>query len=150
MSIEKGTDIMIYVTVGGSLKSVAYATNHTLQIGSNSSEISTKDSGGGLWNEAAVQKLNWSATTENLYSVDGQGAMYDDLFDIMTSRTPVTIKFGIKAAAGSNPAEVPAGGWTAAAGVRTGQAFITDLALNAPNAENASFTATFTGNGGIQ
>jgi hypothetical protein len=80
--IIKGTDLMVFATIGSSLKSIAYATSHSLTVGANSTEISTKDSGGGKWIETNIQKLNWSMTTENLFTFEGggQGHSFDDLF----------------------------------------------------------------------
>jgi TP901-1 family phage major tail protein len=149
MAILKGTDIMLFIKDGTNYKSIAYATNHTLTIGSNSSEVSTKDDAEGIWQSAVVQKLNWSATTENLYSLDGSGATYDDLFTLMIARTPVTVKFGLESSY-TNKTDVPADGWTPiTTPIYTGDAYITDLSWNNPNADNSSFTATFTGTGAL-
>jgi predicted secreted protein len=132
-------------------KSIAYATNHTLTIGSNSSEVSTKDDQQGIWQSAIVQKLNWSATTENMYSTDGSGAGFDDLFDAMISRQPVQIKFGMESTAASgNKGNVPTTGWTPVTSpMFSGNAMVTDLQWNNPNADNSAFTATFTGTGAL-
>jgi TP901-1 family phage major tail protein len=151
MSIIKGSDLMVFIeTSGGSFKSIAYATNHTLTVGTNSTEISTKDDGGGVWNSATVQKLNWSATTENLFSLDGEGANFDDLFAIMADRKEVKIKFSLDSVYANKPDVVPSGGWTPISTPQyTGSAFITDLSVNAPDGDNGSFSATFTGNGAL-
>lgn len=146
MAIIKGSTVMVFMDDGTSAKSIAYATNHTLTIGTNSSEISTKDNANSIWTQSVVQSLNWSLTTENLYSVDGEGNSFEDLFDAMTSRTPVTVKFGISATPGG---AVPTGGWLPGTAIKTGQAVITDLTMNAPVDDNASFTATFTGVGAL-
>jgi len=148
--ILKGTDVMLFINTGTSLKSVAYATNHTLTIGTSSQEISTKDSGAGVWTESAVQKLNWSSTTENMYSIDGAGLNFDDLFEVMVARTPVTIAFSLESSYANKPSTVPAGGWTPIATPKyTGTGYITDLQLNAPDGDNASFTCTVTGVGAL-
>lgn len=141
--ILSGTDVMVFVDD----KSIAYATSHSLTVGSNSSEVSTKDDAQGIWQAAVVQKLNWSATTENLYSIDGAGNGFDDLFEAMVSRKPVKLKFGLESTY-ANKGSVPPAGWTPIASpMFSGDAYVTDLAMNAPNADNASFTATFTGTG---
>jgi hypothetical protein len=94
--------------------------------------------------------LNWSTTTENLYSYDQAGQGYNDLFTIMVARTPVEIKFALESGYEVKPDNVPSGGWTPiAAPVYSGSAYITDLQLNAPDGDNASFTATLTGSGAI-
>ena len=146
MAVIKGSTVMVFTGNGTTLKSVAYATNHTLTIGTNSTEISTKDNANSVWTQGTVQSLNWSATTENLYSLDGEGVSFEDLFDIMVSREPVTLKFGIAATPGGN---VPTGGWDPGTEIKTGKALITDLSMNAPVGDNANFSATFTGVGAL-
>jgi predicted secreted protein len=151
MAIIKGSDLMVFATIGSTLKSIAYATNHTLTVGSSSTEISTKDSGGGKWVETNVQKLNWSMSTENLFAWEGggEGQSFDDLFAKMVSREPLTLVFALENSS-TKPDVVPTGGWTPATAPRyTGSAYITDLQINAPDGDNASFTATFTGTGAL-
>ena len=147
MAIISGTDVMAFI--GG--VSIAYATNHTLTIGSNSQEISTKDDAQGIWQAAVVQKLNWSATTENMYAMDGSGKGFDDLFDAMIARTPVQLKFGLESTAASgNKGSVPSSGWAPVTSpMFSGNAYVTDLSWNNPNADNSTFTATFTGTGAL-
>lgn len=144
--ILSGTDIMVFMEG----KSISFATNHTLTIGSTSSEVSTKDDAQGVWQHAVVQKLNWSATTENMYSLDGSGGGFEDLFEAMTTRKLVDIKFGLESSY-ANKGSVPAAGWTPIASpIYSGKAYVTDLAWNNPNGDNSSFTATFTGSGELK
>jgi len=145
---------MVFIDTSGagtSFKSIAYATNHTLSIGTTSEDVATKDSGGGKWNESTVQKFAWSATTDNLYSLDGAGSMYDDLFTAMTNETLVGIKFTLESTYENKPDSVPSAGWTpiSTPPIYAGKARITDLQLNAQDGSNASFTATFTGVGAL-
>ena len=145
MATLQGTDIMVFM--GGN--SISYATNHTLTIGSTSSEVTTKDDAQGIWQDAVVQKLNWSATTENMYSLDGAGKGFDDLFDAMVSREPVQIKFGLESTY-ANKGNVPNTGWVPInTPMYSGEAYVTDLSWNNPNADNSTFTATFTGKGAL-
>jgi predicted secreted protein len=151
--ILKGTDLMVFTDVKGSgtLKSIAYATNHTLTVGTASQEISTKDSGGGKWTELNIHKLNWSSSSENLYSYDGAGTNYNDLFKKMLTRESLKLRFSLEDQYEDKPDAVPAGGWTAVdAPEYEGTAFITDLQLNAPDGDNASFSVTFTGSGALR
>jgi predicted secreted protein len=150
--ILKGTDLMVFTDVMGTstLKSIAYATNHTLTVNMNSQEVSTKDSGGGKWIEISDQKLSWSATSENLYSYDGSGSNYNDLFNKMLARTPLTLVFALEDEYEDKPDTIPTTGWAPVTIPRyTGKAYITDLQLNAPDGDNASFTVTFTGSGAL-
>lgn len=146
MPILSGTDVMVFMEG----KSISYATNHTLTVGSSSSEVSTKDDAQGVWQAAVVQKLNWSATTENMYSLDGAGNGFEDLFAAMISRKPVKLKFGLESSY-ANKGSVPAGGWTPVSSpMYSGDAYVTDLSLNAANGDNATFSATFTGTGALE
>jgi predicted secreted protein len=148
--ILKGTDLMVFVKIASTYKSIGYATNHTLSLGSNATEVSTKDSGGGKWVEQSVQKLNWSMSTENLYSYDQAGGGFNDLFALMVSKSKVDLVFALEEDFATKPDTVPSGGWTAIDAPRyTGSAFITDIQVNAPDGQDASFTATFTGTGAL-
>jgi TP901-1 family phage major tail protein len=148
--ILKGSDVMVFANISGTLTSIAYATNHQLTIGATSQEISTKDSGGGVWTEAAVQKLNWSMTTENMYSLDGAGINFEDIFDKMVAREAITVALSLDNTYANKPDNVPAAGWSPISTPKyTGTAYITDLQLNAPDGDNASFSATFTGIGAL-
>jgi TP901-1 family phage major tail protein len=140
-----GTDVMVFIKNGSTYTSIAYATNHTLTVGSNSSEISTKDDAKGVWNASVVQKLNWSCTTENMYSLDGAGAGFDDLFTAMSNRTVVDLKFGLENTSQTTKGDAP---WSPISSpIFTGTAYVTDLSWNNPDGDNSTFSATFTGTG---
>ena len=138
----KGGDLMLFIDS----KSIAFATNHTLEISADMAETSNKDQGGGDWASQEVNLLSWTASSENLYSVDGEGDNFVDLFDLMVAKTPIDAVFAKKS---STATEVPTGGWTAATGGYTGKVVITSLSLNAPNGDYATYTAQFTGVGAL-
>lgn len=147
----KGSDLMLFI--GG--KSVAGATNHTLTINAETSEISakTKDEANGAWNESEVSTFTWEATTENLVTFTGYGVgnTYMDLYEAMSTGEEVTLVLGVKAEAGEKAPD--ADGFTpktAGQPYLTGKAYITSLDLTAQDGENATFTATFTGNGKLE
>ena len=142
MSKVKGGDLMLFVEN----KSIAYATNHTLSINAETADTSNKDEGGGDWASNEVKILSWSATSENLYSTDGQGDNYADLYDIMVAKTPVTAVFSKKS---QNQSYVPTGGWTSSTPKYTGNVVITKLELNAPNGDYATFSVEFQGVGAL-
>lgn len=146
MSKIKGGDLMLFVGTGNTSKSIAYATNHTLEINAETQDVSNKDEGGGDWASTEVNLLSWNATTDNLYSVDGKGQNYSDLFDLMIAKTPITAVFAKKSGTAT---EVPSAGWTASVPKYQGTCVITSLTLNAPNGEYATFSATFTGVGAL-
>lgn len=144
MSKIQGGDMMLFL--GG--KSIAYATSHTLEINGNTTSTANKDEGGGDWDVQEVNLLSWAASSENMYSEEGEGDNFDDLYDIMVAKTPVTAVFSKKS---STATEVPEGGWTAQTGKGyTGKVVITSLSLNAPNGEYATYTVNFTGVGKLE
>ena len=134
----KGQELMLFVNG----KSIAYATNHTLNLSAELADVSNKDEGSGDWKVQEVKQMSWEATTENLYSVDG----YSSLFTLMTAKTPITAVFAPKTETDIN---VPSGGtWTASDGY-TGQVIINSIAVNAQVGDYATFTVNFTGVGAL-
>ena len=143
MSKIKGGDMMLFL----STKSIAYATSHTLEITGETSDTSNKDEGGGDWSAQEVNLLSWSASTENLYSLDGKGSNFDDLFDMMVNRKEIPVAFSLESGYANKADEVPEAGWTPSTSQYTGKVVITSLELNAPNGDNATFSASFEGVG---
>lgn len=143
MSKIKGGDLMLFIDG----KSIAYATSHTLEITGETTDTSNKDEGGGDWSSQEVSILSWSASSENLYSEDGEGDNYEDLFDLMVAKQPIDAVFAKKS---GNATDVPTGGWTKSAPSYEGKVVITSLSLNAPNGEYASYTAQFQGVGKLE
>lgn len=134
----KGQELMLFVNG----KSIAYATNHTLNLSAELADVSNKDEGSGDWKVQEVKQMSWEATTENLYSVDG----YNSLFTLMTAKTPITAVFAPKTETDIN---VPSGGtWTASSGY-TGQVIINSISVNAQVGDYATFTVNFTGVGAL-
>lgn len=134
----KGQELMLFVNG----KSIAYATNHTLNLSAELADVSNKDEGSGDWKVQEVKQMSWEATTENLYSVDG----YSSLFTLMTAKTPITAVFAPKTETDIN---VPSGGtWTASNGY-TGQVIINSISVNAQVGDYATFTVNFTGVGAL-
>lgn len=144
-TIIKGRDLMLFNSDG---HSYAYATNHTLSITAETSDISSKDHG--VWGASEVSKYSWEITTENLYTVDD----YDSLFNSMIAGTPITVRFGLKATP-ADPTMTPAEGnlalpyWTSQNSFYQGKVIITSLTVNANNGDNATYSLTLTGVGSI-
>lgn len=144
MSKIKGQELMLFLDG----KSIAFATSHTLEVSAETADTSNKDEGGGDWSSTEISSLSWTASSENLFSVDGKGDGYDELFDIMIKKTPVNAVFGRKK---ETVTDVPETGWTAnTTGVYEGKVVITSLSLNAPNGEYATYSAQFTGVGELK
>lgn len=142
MSKINGSDLMLFVDN----KSIAYATSHTLEISGETQDTSNKDEGAGGWASNEVSLLSWSVTSENLYSTDGQGNAYEDLFDLMIAKTPVDAVFAVKS---QSTTDVPTGGWTPATSGYKGKIVITSLSLNAPHGEYATYTVNAQGVGAL-
>lgn len=162
MATIKGGDLMLFMNG----KSIAYATNHTLNISAETVDTSNKDIGAGVWQSQEIGILSWTGTSENLYAIDSTGDSesgkigntYETLFDAMVAKTPVDI---VLATEGNSTnfadgkitnvytAEQTAsnGYWTAGSPSYEGKAIITSLELNAPNGEDATFSVEFTGHG---
>lgn len=145
-TIIQGRDLMLFSNDG---HSYAYATNHSLSITCETSDISSKDHG--RYGASEVSKITWEITSENLYTTTD----YDTMFTAMTAGEPIMVRFGLKQAP-SDPDLVPADGstalpyWTSQNTFYQGKAIITSLVANAPNGENATYQVTLTGVGKIQ
>lgn len=141
--IIKGRDLMLFDSSG---KSYAFATNHTLTITAETTDISSKDHG--IWGASEVARYSWEITSENLFTTDN----YNALFDSMIGGKPITIRFGIKSQT-DNTKTVADGdleNWTSSTtGYYEGNVYITSLVANANNGENATYSVTLTGSGKI-
>lgn len=143
--VINGGDLMLFI--GG--KSIAFATSHKLSINVETVETSSKDTGG-KWVSKAARKISWNCSTENLYSNDGEGVNFDQLFDMLVARNEVQAVFCLEKDYAAKADEVPEGGWIPSTDiVYSGKVIITALEANAPNGDNATFTATFEGVGAL-
>lgn len=148
--IIKGSSLMVFM--GG--EAIAFATNHSFSKTLNTNEVATKDHGD--FNAIIPGNITWEATTENLYSVDGWTAVNN----AFNHKTEVQLVFG----AANNYSGSVTSSQTGIVGVtgasnwspssetgacETGKAYITSLQVTAQAGENATFTATFTGNGDL-
>ena len=79
--------------VGG--KSIAYATSHSLSISADTKETSSKDSGG-KWQTSEVGTLSWTCSSENLCGNSTAGIGFDELFEYMVDRKPITGVFALE------------------------------------------------------
>lgn len=144
--IIQGRDLMLFDNDG---HSYAYATNHTLTMTAETTDISSKDHG--IWGASEVSKYTWEITSENLYTVDA----YDEMFDAMIAATPITVRFGLKTEQVDMSKNVADGDlalpyWTSQSSYYEGKVIITSLTANANNGENATFSVTLTGTGSIK
>ena len=145
----KGENLMIFYKENSGYRSIAFATNHTLTINSNTSSNFNKDEGG-LWESQETQSLNWSISTENLNC----GTNFDTLFQLMTSGQPIDVVFAHKAESQRSldnmPYWTPDEEGTSNQYLYKGKASISNLQLNAPSGENSTLTAEFSGIGELK
>ena len=165
--VIKGGDLMLFLKeANGTVKSIAFATSHTLTVSVDTQQTSTKDDGG-KFQASDYGIISWSATSENLCSYDGAGYNYQDLINLMLSQTKVTATYSVEGDSGSaypyadkknSVDETTGDAWTPAnAGTigstsnkslgYTGTVLITNVEVNAPNGENATFTVQLQGDG---
>ena len=157
-----GQDLMVFVDVSTTdtpnYKSIAYATNHTLEVSMEQIDSTTKDNAGGYWSSSEPGMMSWSMSTENLMNAEGKnGEDFNGLFDIMLKRKTVKVVFALqnntldydkKAEEGF---QVDENGWKPnPKNYYVGEAYITSLNVTATNQEKASYTATFTGAGSLK
>lgn len=155
--ILNGSDLMVFVNNGTSYNSIAYATSHTLDVSMDSTDISTKDNGNGIWQNSEPGMMSWSMSTENLMcDVAEHGMNINDLFDLMLKRTPVDVVFSLQTNNIDYASKIdtefvcPDSGWTKDdTNNYHGKAYITSLSITANNGEKATCSATFTGAGGL-
>lgn len=137
-----GNEFFVY---DASSNAIAYATDCTLSVSAETIDTSNKQSG--VWASAIAGQMSWTVSTSALYTSE---AKYDELFTAMTTRTPITIKFGrITSLVDTSTGEIDTT-LNTSAGYYEGQAYINSLELSAGNNEVASYTAEFTGNGKLE
>ena len=153
MGITKGKKLMIWVKdASGDYTSIGFCTNHTLSTSASTINVSHKDladaGSSGKWDDADLDTLSWTITSENFYAETAEGKTFKDLFAYYSAGTVLDIKFGTAA---TSTTGVPSGGWVAPASgtVLSGKAIITSLDLNAPVDDNASVSITFQGKGAL-
>ena len=152
-----GQDLMVFVKSGSTFKSIAYATNHTLDVSMEQIDASTKDNGVGYWSNSEPGMMSWSMSTENLMSDTAEnGLSYNALFEIMLKRETVDVVFSLQTnnvdytKKLNEEFKAPTAGWTSdATNNYQGKAYITSLSVTATNGQKATYTATFTGAGAL-
>lgn len=126
--------------VGG--KCVAMATSCQFHVSAQLEDSSTKDSVGDF-QEQEVTGLSWDAQTDSLVTLEDNGTngeLPQDLLSLMINKTKVTLTFdqtaGTNNRVGQNSVIK-----------KSGQAYITDMSVQAPNRQNSTLSVQFTGTG---
>ena len=133
----KGQNLRVFV--GG--KCIAKATSCTFHVSAQLSDASTKDDTDD-WQKQEVVGKSWDVQTNSLVIIDNAetGETPVDLMSLIINATEVTLKFDQTAGTNNRTGQ-------GAAIARTGQAYLTDFSLNAPNRANSELSCQFTGNG---
>ena len=89
-------------------------------------------------------------TSDNLFSLDGEGQNFADLFTLWTERQKIDVVFSLEKDYLTKTDEVPADGWTPiTSGQYKGKVIITSLEANAPDGDNATYSVSFEGTGAL-
>ena len=146
--IIKGSKLMLFIKdQNDQYKPVGFATSHSIQFTTNTTEILTKDHGD--FPSQVVQSIGWTVSAENFYSDLGE-ATY---LQILKSKQPVLIQFAEASNYSNDTTEKGVidsnEEWTVDSGhiIASGKAIITDFSVNAPAGDNATMSVTFTGIG---
>ena len=140
MATIKGQNLR--VMVGG--KCIAMATSCQFHIAAETQDSSTKDSTGD-WQENEVVGLSWDAQTDSLVTlVDNgtNGELPQSLLSLIINKTKVTLTFDETAGTNNRTGQN-------SAIKRSGEAYLTDYSLTAPNRQNSTLTCRFVGAGAL-
>ena len=138
MATIKGQNLR--VMVGG--KCIAMATSCQFHIAAQTEDTSSKDDTGD-WQSNEVTGLSWDASTDSLVTLTDNGTngeLPTDLMSLIINKTEVTLTFDQTASTNNRVAQD-------SAIKRSGNAYLVDYALTAPNRANSTLTCKFTGNG---
>lgn len=153
-----GTDLMVFLDVEGTPKSIAFAKNHTIEMTMNTIDTSTKDNGFGRWQDNEPGLRSWTMGSENIVG-DGTdpGVSIDELTQAFMEGKKVDVVFALQGnmtdllAKNDQEFVVPKEGWNPSGkNYYKGKALITSLNISAPNGDYATGNATFTGCGNLQ
>lgn len=140
MATIKGQNLR--VMVGG--KCIAKATSAQFHVAAETQDSSTKDSTGD-WAENEVVGLSWDAQTDSLVTLvdDGvNGELPQSLLSLIINKTKVTLTFDETAGTNNRTGQN-------SAIKRSGEAYLTDYSLTAPNRQNSTLTCRFVGAGAL-
>lgn len=134
MGAIQGRLVLIKVGAAGSEKVLAGTLSHSLKIGAEMQDATTKDSPGD-WEEVIPGTKNGSFSVQGVFDPDaatGEGAL--DMFDILAAGTKVHLIFG-PTASGSE--------------VKEADAYVESLTEEAPLKDRTTYTVDFKATGAI-
>ena len=126
--------------VGG--KCIAMATSCQFHISAQLEDASTKDDTGD-WQTQEVTGLSWDASTDSLVTLEDNGTngeLPTDLMSLIINKTKVTLTFDQTAGTNNRTGQN-------STIKRSGEAYLADYSLTAPNRQNSTLTCQFQGTG---
>lgn len=140
MSIIKGQNLRIELDS----KFVAFATSCTVHVSANLEEASTKDTTGDFQSQE-LTGLSWDVSSDALYTVtsDANGINGEGAFNLILAKQKVKVAF-VLTEPGSSMNRGAADGTTTK---YIGEAWVSDISINAANRQNVSYTIQLTGDG---
>ena len=129
MAILNATDVILKVTVGGTLVPVAHSTSASLSMSMDLRDSTTKSSGGWQDNLGGLRSYELSGDSFVEIATDAATADILELWTAWNARTAVAIEF------------------SATGMVYTGNALITSISIDAGVEDNATFSVSLTGTG---
>lgn len=128
--IINGSNLRVYVGANA----VAYATEGSLSLSREFTEQLHKDNAGSGWSERSPHTKNATITVSALYADDAASSNLNELFTAWDAGTSLTIKFSTEDSGDDF--------WS-------GNFYCESLELNAPDKDDASYSATFVSDGAI-
>jgi len=125
-------------------KFVAFATSCKVHVSANLEDSSTKDSTNDF-TEQELTGMSWDVSADALYSVDTDASGLNGIgaLDMILAKQKVEVSF--EQTTGTKNREAVSGSVT-----YSGQAWINDVSVNAPNRQNSTFTIQATGDGPLE
>jgi hypothetical protein len=133
-------------------ESIAFATSHTFSPSATVTETSTvtKDTIGNAATNI-VTGYSWTISSDNVMAWNGDtqntdtpaGKTYNDLLNLLIAGTKVDVVFAL--GTGFDTTD----GWSPAGTQVTGSGYVTEASVTADVSDNATFSVTITGTGGL-
>lgn len=141
--VIQGRELMLFKKEVETYKALGSATNHTLNVSREQVDVSSKDTG--MYNDKIPGIVSWSIGIESLYVTED----FDALMDSLLAGEEIEAAFSLASNANAVTGK-PKEGWTIDKGGYEGKCVITDLQVNTPHNDKATYTATLTGKGPIK
>jgi hypothetical protein len=125
-------------------KSIAYATSHSVDLSSSTSEVAHKDIQN--WGvENVTMSTSWTMSSDSLFAFEGAGNTIQTLLNAWQNGTKVDVVFALSGTFNSST------GWTIDTSETTlsGEGVITSLNISADTSDNATYSVTITGSGDL-